>query len=145
MLQDNMKLNGALFWLREEAVRANGPVLEGHFQIAGEHGRFTAAAWLKPAEGNRSEYLAITFEPLGPDGKPQKYFGSLFVSQNKASDSSPDYYGMLNLTQERGGPTLRISGWERSGPKAKFLSLTIEPNVSKPAGSSANAGNKVPA
>lgn len=105
------------------------PAWRGDFHVEGEHGRFSCACWVKTASGgNRAgaNYLSLVFEPLGADGKPFKVFGTLYKSTAKRSAKDADHFGRLNLTGDRDGPTLRISGWDREFEGGRLISIRID-------------------
>ena len=49
--------------------------------------------------------------------------GILFKNTEKQSDTSPDYRGELNAN----GVQYSLSAWIKSGPKGKFMSLSVRP------------------
>lgn len=122
----NSKLEGTLFNVAQEKRRENGPVMEGEFQITGESGKIKGAAWSKTSDKDKSvRYLSVQIEI----SRDLKFYGAIFATKEKRSDSSPDYYGTLNLTKAQGGPELRIAGWKRKGKDTgvPFISVVIEP------------------
>ena len=69
----------------------------------------------------------MVLEPLNERGQAQKVFGALFRVTDKRSHNSADHYGRLNLTEDRDGPTLKISGWDKDTENGTYISLLIEP------------------
>lgn len=135
------RIAGVLFPIPKDDRVPGGPVMKGEFYVVGEHGKFAGAAWTKTAAtGNNagSDFLSLLLEPIGEDGRPYKVHGALYPSSDKRTDESSDYYGQLNLTNDRGGPTLRSAGWRRrtvDERKAAYISVAIGPARQKSAGS----------
>lgn len=130
MLTESLVLNGRLFPIPQAQRRPNGPIFDGWFQVHGEHGRFRGAAWVRTATSGAhkdEEFLSLQLEPLNERGHPQKVFGALFRVADKRSHNSADHYGRLNITEERDGPTLKISGWDKETENGSYISLLIEP------------------
>lgn len=129
MINESTKLEGALFTVRKDKRRPNGPLMEGQFQIEGESGKIQAAAWVKastPKDGKPSvQYYSIQLEL----SRENKLYGALFPATEKKAANYPDYYGTLNLGREQGSPELRIAGWKRktNADGTPFISVVIEP------------------
>ena len=49
--------------------------------------------------------------------------GVLFKNDRKETDRHPDYIGVIDIN----GTELSLSAWIKTGPKAKFLSLSVTP------------------
>jgi hypothetical protein len=125
--------------------------MKGEFYVVGEHGKFEAAAWTRTAAtGNNAgaDFLSLQLEPIGEDGRPYKVYGALYPSTDKRSDESSDYYGQLNLSNDRGGPTLRSAGWRRRTTderKVAYISVAIGPQRQRSSGSTATPRGETPA
>jgi uncharacterized protein (DUF736 family) len=100
-------------------------VFTGRFQVMGEHGTFTGAAWPDVARKGTSAgkpYLSLLLEPLGADGKPFQMRGWMFAAEDRTKPKGCDYYGQMRLTEDE---TMRIAAWRRR--EGQYLSVVIEP------------------
>lgn len=124
-------LKGSLFVIEKDRLRNGGPFMEGSFRVQGELGHIRAAVWKKPGKDHKSDgYLSLSLEV----SKEHKYVGAMFRTnpREKTHASGPDYYGRLNLTKEKDGPSLRIAAWKQISAKGdQYLSLSIEAHKEK--------------
>lgn len=128
MFTNNTVILGAIYPAPNDQ-NPQAPAWRGDFHVEGEHGKFSCACWVRTATGgNRAgeNYLSLVFEPLGADGKPFKVFGTLYASATKRGENGPDHFGRMNLSDDRNGPTLRISGWDRQFEGGRLISIRIE-------------------
>lgn len=73
--------------------------------------------------------------------------GSLNVENDRRSDRSPNFWGSLQVSGEvlealNAGKRIRLTGWNRSGPRGDFISLKAE--VERPRGDSASTTRDAP-
>ena len=124
MFTNSTKIQGTLFTIAKEKRKNNGPVMDGQFQVEGESGKMSGAAWTKESK-NGAPYLSLQIEL----DRQTKYYGALFATKDKKSDKAPDYFGTLNLGKTEEDGHLRIAGWKRRGKEngTPFISVMIEP------------------
>jgi uncharacterized protein (DUF736 family) len=117
------RLEGVLFRIPQQDLVENGPVMQGSLRAGDELGQIKASAWTKTSDGGK-KYISLTLEV----SREIKYYGAIFKNENPSSEKSPSHFGSLNLTKEKNGAQLRLSGWKRTTQDGKeFLSLVIEP------------------
>ena len=104
------------------------PIFTGRFQVVGEHGTFTGAAWSDigyARQSQQSHRLSLLLEPLGADGKPYQMRGWMFEAEARTTAKSCDFYGQMRLGTTDQDLVMRIAAWRRQG--GEFLSVVIEP------------------
>lgn len=138
-LNAQSKVEGTLFMIPEDKRVTNGPIMKGEFQITGESGKINGSAWLKEKQDDPgSKYMSFALEI----SRELKFYGAIFPTNEKTAEKAPDYFGTLNLTKDKGGPTLRMAGWKRKGkqpPHTAFISVVIEPHQPKAGQGDGNA------
>lgn len=142
MLTDTTQAQGALFSVNENDRVPNGPLMTGNV----EHNsiKIGLSAFLKMSAETGTEYLNLKI------GDPRKndpvFYGRLFRNSDKRKEKSPDYTGYIELTAEKDGPTLRVSGWKKlSRDKSRqYISLDIAPPTSSPDAGNSNTSGQVP-
>jgi uncharacterized protein (DUF736 family) len=141
MLTETTKAQGALFSIADGDRTPNGPLMTGNV----EHNsvKINLTAFLKTSRDTGLDYLNLRV------GDPRKddpvFYGRLFRNTDKREANSPDYTGYIEITSEKDGPTLRISGWKKRSRKSsvQFISLEISPREAQTANED-GASSEVP-
>lgn len=70
-------------------------------------------------------YIRLQVATIHGD-KREYHNGALFKMKEKTGEKQPDFTGNLNLSNEVGGPVLRMAAWIKKGEKAgDYLSVAI--------------------
>lgn len=135
MLTETTEAKGALFTLKPETRRVNGPVMTGIFEIDAE--RIEIAAFKRISRGTNLEFLNLRIGKSGTEAKP--LYGKLFRNDQKKSEKSPDYSGYVDLGSDENAPQLRIAGWRTRSNDGKTLYISLDLSPPLPQGESSDA------
>jgi uncharacterized protein (DUF736 family) len=127
MLQINTKAKGALFTVKADERKDNGPSMTGHFEANSQ--KISIAAFLKVSKESGKDYLNLKMgEKDGPI-----FYGKLFRNTDKKGEKSPDYSGYVELGIGDDVPQLRIAGWRMKSrdQKTSYISLELAPPIKK--------------
>lgn len=138
MLNAETKAKGALFTVKAEDRKENGPIMTGNFEL--EEGKIAIAAFLKTAKETGKQYLNLK---VG-NKNDQPLYGRLFRVEEKKGEKSPDYTGYVALGSDEEAPELRVAGWKTKSKdgNTSYISLVIEPPAKKSEGN--GEGSELP-
>lgn len=123
MLNADTKAKGALFTVKANDRKDNGPTMTGNFEV--NSSKISVAAFLKVSKESGKDYLNLKIgEKEGPS-----FYGKLFRNTEKKAEKSPDYTGYVELGTGNDAPQLRIAGWKAKSrdQKTSYISLEIAP------------------
>jgi len=127
MLQADTKAKGALFKVKADARKDNGPSMTGNFEVNSK--KISIGAFLKVSKESGKDYLNLK---VG-DKEGPVFYGKLFRNTEKKGEKSPDYTGYVELDTGNDAPQLRIAGWKAKSrdQKTSYISLELAPPMKK--------------
>jgi uncharacterized protein (DUF736 family) len=140
MLQASTTAKGALFIVKSDARKVNGPAMTGTLEVNSQ--KIQIAAFLKVSRETGKDYLNLK---IGQKYSPA-FYGKLFRNKDKRGEQSPDFTGYVELGNGNNAPQLRLAGWQAKSrdQKTSFISLDLAPPMRKTESVGVEEGEELP-